>query len=276
MGNEKLTEKILDNIYETWDAIDPIYIPEDPLVDTLRAVRRQYCLVFFSGNYRIEMDVQYHTNDASIPLTAGYPRVFHSFGKALQTEVVVACPDKKFDWQLCVESDIGAKEVAAEFIRLQRVVRFGPVPEKGFDFPIAQVPRQLLRDAKIDNVACKVYLTFSCASVPFNFEVAVYHDWLHIPEYAKEHRPRAPNTSFDTTGRGSPPPVKSCAVSFYGMSWDGALRELNVASRGFPMKFADVFSLYGVELEDSIACMMKEVDRLVDIATIEAGGSDEP
>lgn len=230
-------------------------------------------MMFFSGSYRIEIDVQYAPNNRSIVPTAAYPRVFQSYDKALQTEVVVACPDKKFDWRLSVESDIGPKEIPAAFIKLQRAIKFEQVPEEGSEFPRASVPMTVLTEAKIDSAACKVYSLFSCAILPFNIEVGVYHDWRRTPKHAPD--PRKPNIYFSTLGCGSPLPVKSCTLSFYGMAWDEALRELNVTSQGFPRKFVDIFSVYGCGLEDSITGLLKEVNRLLDIVSTEAGGLEK-
>lgn len=257
--------------------MSPKFIADDYSLESLREVKPKYCLVFFSGNHRIEIDVQ--EDQAGIyPPTASAPRVYKLFKKSLVAEVAVACPDKKFDWHLSVESDIGADMVAEKFRMLARALVFVRGPKGHFEFPITRVPRAALRDAHIDNVACKVYWKFGCGKSPYSVEVAVYHDWETSPLRNVLQKPipqAASSVTFDTTGVDSPRPVKSCAMALYRYDWDDKMRDINPTSRKFTNEFADLFSDQG-DLLSGIRQLLEEVDYLLNTATTEAGGPEQP
>lgn len=279
LGDEKLISRVLDHIYNTeaQDPMNPKFVTDDYSLESLRDVKPKYCLVFFSGNSRIEIDVQ--EDQAGIyPPTASAPRVYKLFKKSIVAEVAVACPDKKYDWHLSVESDIGVDMVTEKFRMLARALVFVRGPKGNFEFPVTRVPRIALMDANIDNVACKVYWKFDCGKNPYSVEVAAYHDWETSLLGNVLKNPNSPASSFvifDTTGIDSPKPAKSCAMCLYRYDWDDKMRDLNPASRNFTKEFADLFSEQG-DLQSGTRQLLEEVDYLIDTATTEAGGPEQP
>lgn len=276
-GDEELTTRILENIYrkQADDPVTPRFIAEDHEIEELRDVRPKYCLVFLSGNRRVEVDVQCE-HDGPHRFTASAPRVYKSFNKSLVAEIAVACPDKKLDWHVSVESDVGADMVDQSFRNLAKAVVFGVVPVNHFDFPVFHVPRAALCAANVDNVACKVYWTFGCTKGPYCVEVAVNHDWKDQPLSKRTRGQKAPvGYTFDASGCMAPLPFKSCLMSLYGVEWDDKMCGTNPASGQFEEKFADLFS-HEDDLVSGVGQLLEEVDYLLDIATIEAGGPEQP
>lgn len=275
-GDEDLTTHILEHIYRTQidDPVTPRFVAEDYEIENLRNVRPKYCLVFFSGDHRVEIDIQ-REHDGPHRFTASAPRMYKSFNKSLVAEIVVACPDKKFDWHMTVESDVGADMVDQSFRTLAKALTFGVVPVNHFDFPIFHAPRAALCAANVDNVACKVHWTFESTNGPYCVEVAVNHDWTDIPLLKRIKTPGAPVWfTFDTSGCNAPLPSKFCLMSIYGVEWDGKTRGINPAGGQFEKKFMDLFS-HQDDLVSGTGQLLEEVDYLIDIATAEAGGPEQ-
>lgn len=275
VGDEDLTTRILEHIYRTQsdDPVTPRFIAKEYEIENLRDVRPKYCLIFFSGNHRVEVDIQ-REHDGPHSFTASAPRVYKSFNKSLVAEIAVACPDKKFDWHVSVESDVGAHMVDQNYRTLAKDLTFGALPVHHFDFPVFHASRAALCAANIDNVACKVYWTFDCANGPYCVEIAVNHDWKDSPVSKRIRGPRAPaEFTFNTSGCNSPLPSKSCLMSLYGIDWDDKMAGTNPTSGQFEEQFADLFCDQD-DLVSGAGQLLEEVDCLLDIATTEAGGPE--
>lgn len=208
-------------------------------------------------------------------MTASTPRVYKSFKKSLVAEVVVACPDEKFDWHVVVESDIGGGVdgvVEQRFKNLAAALKFGDEPVNGFDFPTTEAPRSTMVAAGVDKVAYKVYWTFECSSSPYKVEVAVYHD----SKFGFSTRLRDPKAPFLVPFSQIMAPIKACGVSLYGDQWDRKLRGMNPASGQFPAEFADLFSLPGRRVDaegdhvSGVAKLLEEMEHLLKTTTSEA------
>lgn len=245
---------------------------EDHSIDELRDVKPKYCLIFFSGNRRLEIDVQYE-HDGPYNFTASAPRVYKSFNKSLVADIAVACPDEKFDWHLSVESDVGADRVDSSFRNLAKALQFGVTPINHFDFPVIKAPRSALLDANIDNMVCKVYWTFTYVYRPYCVEVAVTHDWKNSPlsTNIRDHTKPA-IFNFDTAD-GRVGPIKSCLMSLYGFEWEDKMHGIDPTSGQFEKRFSDLFSYRG-DAETGASQLLEEIEYLQEIATIEAGGPE--
>lgn len=290
LGDESLTTRILEHIYRNAaeGPVDSRFIAGDYDVDDLREAKPKFCLIFWSGNRRVELDVQ-RERDGAKPgaretkasgtkhkahsMTASAPRVYKSFKKSLVAEIAVACPDEKFDWHVVVESDIGGGAdgvVEQRFTNLCTALQFGNEPVNGFDFPITSAPRSTMVAAGVDKVAYKVYWTFECSQSPYKVEVAVYHD----SKVGFGTRLRDPKSSFVVPFRQIMMPIKSCGVSLYGHQWDRKLRGMSPASGQFPAEFANLFSspVRGDEEGDhvsGISKLLNEMEHLLKTTTAE-------
>lgn len=228
--------------------------------------------MFFSGNHRLEIDVQYE-HDGPYNFTASAPRVYKSFNKSLVADIAVACPDDKFDWRLSVESDAGADMVDVNFRNLAKVLRFGVTPVNHFEFPVIKAPRPALFAAKIENMVCKVYWTFSCVSHPYCVEVAVTHDWKNSPLSTSIKDHMTPYLYTFNTANARVGPIKSCLMSLYGVEWEDKIRGMDLTSGQFENMFSDLFSHQG-DAETGAGQLLEEIDYLQGIAAIEAGGPE--
>ncbi|KAJ4424766.1 hypothetical protein N0V82_000485 [Gnomoniopsis sp. IMI 355080] len=262
------------------------FVALDATIDRLTDVKPRFCLVFFSGNFRIEMDIHMEPSRTmssqrakrmNLP-TASSPRVFR-FNKTVDAEIVVACPDMKVDWQLSVDSDISADVVHNKFRDLAKELRFDPVLEDGQMFPIAHASRVSLRNANIDSVACRAIWTFECVEAPCRIDFTEYHDWdAHPLSKFMEQCPQVTEFHFSTTGRNCPLPNKSCAVSLYGDDWDEKLRNLSPASGKFAEQIIDLFG-HGVDGKRYVDSLIQEVEFLLGItsqAAVEAESLGQP
>lgn len=289
-GGENLTQTILQHIYETDDpelSDFKRYVARDATVDRLEDVKPQFCLIFFSAGFRIEMDIHFEmmrrpattSTSRSLPTimnkpTASSPRVFR-YNKTVDAEVVVACPDMKIDWQISVESDLSADKVHDKYRELATSLRFDPVPEGTLTFPVGTVSRQALLRANIDGAACKVYRTVECVNAPYLVEIAAYYDWNSTPLAKALTNPGRDNYTFDTAGQRSPAPSKSCAVALYDEDWDAKMRNTNPTSGPFAEELIDIFynrdQLAGcgsqIAGELSAGQLLREVEFLLDITT---------
>lgn len=219
----------------------------------------------FSGNRRIELDVQYDSdpNFPSLRPTASAPRIYESAAKFSAAEIAVACPDQKYDWHLAVEGDIAAEENGSQefqdIVALAKSIEFSKPSEDSFEFPAFTVPVGLYHVAKIDNVACKVTWTFEYVQKPLVVEASVYHDWqgaVRIPR-----GPGGGTLNFGTTKK--PEPVKSCGMSLYGREWDGMMQTIDPASGRFDQDFLELFSDNGSS--ESLEGLLEEIDYLLDM-----------
>ncbi|KAJ4394310.1 hypothetical protein N0V93_003527 [Gnomoniopsis smithogilvyi] len=276
-GDENLTKLILRHIHKTDDPEKPTlrrFVALDATIDRLTDVKPRFCLVFFSGNFRIEMDIfveptnmcsSRRANRPNLP-TASSPRIFR-FNKTVDADIVVACPDMAFDWKLSVDSDLSTDNVHNKFRDLAKELRFDQAPEDGQTFPAVHVSRASLRKANIDNVACKAMWTFECVKAPCHIVLTEYHDWDAYPLSSfMEKNPRVAQFSFSPTGRNCPVPNKSCAVSLYGDDWDEKMRNLSPAS----IKFADqIIDLFGRDLdgEQYVDNLLHEIEFLLGITS---------
>lgn len=279
-GGENLTKTILQHTYKTDNPEEPAarrFVALDATIDLLRDVKPRFCLVFFSGNFRIEMGI--HVEPAkstyastgrgakrlNLP-TASSPRIFR-FNKTVDAEVVVACPDMKVDWQLSVDSDLSADKIHEQFRVLAKELRFDPVPEDGYTFPVAHASRISLKKANIDSVACKAIWTFECVTAPCYTDFTEYYDWDAYPlsKYMNQN-PQVTQYAFSATGRNCPIPNKSCAVSLYGDDWDEKMREISPASGKFAEQLINLFG-HGIDGEQYIGSLLQEIEFLLDITT---------
>ncbi|CAN8099523.1 unnamed protein product [Discula destructiva] len=286
-GNEELTRTILQHVYDTDDSETPEcrqFVPLDATVERLEDVKPHFCLVFFSAGLRIEMDIHFETSRNQMTQTvasfknkptASTPRVFR-FNKTVDAEIVVACPEKKVDWQISVESDLGADSVHDKFRTLATELRFEDVEEGVLTFPVFKVSRAALLAAEVDGVACKVYHTFECLNAPYHVEIATYYDWNATPLSAHLGNPRQTIYEISTSGsKGCATPNKSCAVSLYGDDWDYKMSEMNPASATFSKELVELF--YDRDLlathgnaavgELSAGQLIREVALLLDITS---------
>lgn len=175
--------------------------------------------------------------------------------------------NRKFDWHLSVEAETPKSRIPAEvFDFIARGLKFKRpvITESDFndDFPMTQMNTYLLRDASIDNVACKVFWTFQTAKTPYCLEVSVYHEWG--PGFFNDPNDFYPWKALNTAA--VPRPVKSCGVSFYGQDWDHKIRDINKAGGGRQADFANGFPDLFVD-EDSNSSMeqfLREMQRLHD------------
>lgn len=252
--------------------LDQRYQAPDPRIESLRDTKPQYCLVFFSGDRRIEVDVRYDPHESDSPYTAATPRVFANHQKAAVVEIAVACPDNKFDWHLAVQADIGASGIPEEYYNLVRGLRFkSGNPEKDIDFPATSVNEALLLAAKIDNIACKVSWTFECRRNPYCVEVSVYHEWndnsmVNFLRRKRNYREPPKTLHIDTTGGKTRKPTRSCGISVYNQAWDDEIRELNPARRDFVPNFVDSFFYHQEPLSLS-GGFLEEIKYLLETAT---------
>lgn len=276
-GDDKLTKLILHHTYKTDNPEEPDlrrFVALDATIDRLSDVKPRFSLVFFSGNFRIEMDIHMESTRImssqrakrmNLP-TASSPRVFR-FNKTVNAEIVVACPDMRVDWQLSVDSDVSADQVHNKFRDLAKELRFDAVPENGQTFPIAHASRASLRHANIDSVACKAIWTFECVKAPLRIDFTEYYDWhAHPVSKFMEQDPHVTEFHFSTTGRNCPVPNKLCAVSIYGDDWDERLRNLSPASGKFAQQIIDLFG-HGVDGERYVDSLLQEIEFLLGITS---------
>lgn len=274
LGGPDLTLKIREQIYVTEASLEPSvqkFTAASATIIYLRDVKPKYCLVFFSGNRRIELDVQYDP-DPTLPNlrpTAAAPRIYESHTKFSAAEIAVACPDQKFDWHLAVEGDIAAEEYGTQEVRnvmaLAKSLEFNKPFENSFEFPAFSVGCGAISAAKIDSVACKVTWAFDYIQKPLSVEVSVYHDWKGIMQDfrgAKDGYLR-----LDTTHQ--PEPVKSCGISLYGREWDGKMQTMDPSSGVFDQDFLELFSEDGSS--EGVDGLLKEIDYLLGILSEQAG-----
>lgn len=291
-GDEDLTETILHYIHKTDLNNVPYtkYVPHDPTVGRLKDIKPQFTLVFFSVGYRIEMDIQFETirgaattvlgNVPAQPLewnrpTASPPRVFR-FNKMVDAEVIVPCPDLKLDWQITVESDLGANKIHEKFRTLATELRFTPVLAGTLTFPTVNVSRSALLKAHIDGIAMKMYRTFESVDAPYHIQVATYYDWNAAPLPRYLARPDIMEYEYGTEQCSNcPVPNKSCAVSLYGSYWDDQIHNLNPASMDFSAELMKLFydreicESHGLTVAGELAThdLLREVACLLDITT---------
>lgn len=276
-GDEDLTTRILERIYLTQanDPTNPRFFADDYDIEDLREVKPKYCMIFFSGNRRVEVDVQCE-HDGPHGITASVPRVYKSCNKSLVAEIAVACPDKKFDWHVSVESDIDADMVDQNIQHLAKSLTFGAVPVNHFDSPACHVSRAALLAASVDHVACRVCWTFGCATSPYSVEVAVNHAFGDRLMFQRIQEGTAPaSITFDTCGGVGPQSSKKCAVSLCGFDWDDKIAGINPANSQFAERFTSLFC-HQNEVELGAVQLLREVDYLLDVADTEAGGREQP
>lgn len=269
LGDAQRSLDLREHIYAMDNTLDPFeqrFQAAQATILYLRDVKPTYCLVFFSGNRRIEVDVQYDPDPALPNLcpTAANPRIYESCKKLSAAEIAVACPDKKYDWHLIVESDTAAEgKDAAEILvmnTLAKDLEFSRPPEDSFEFPVFTASRALLGAAKIDNVSCKVSWTFEYIRKPYFVEISVYHDWGQVVNYKSGKSLRI---RFDTAGH--PQPVKSCGIALYGREWDEKMHAMDPASGRFYRDFRKLFGNHGSHAD--VDGLLEEVDYLLDTLT---------
>lgn len=265
--------RIREQIYATETTLEATmqkFAPTSATTLELRDVKPKYCLVLFSGNRRIELDVQYDPDPTfpNLRPTASAPRIYESAAKFSAAEIAVACPDHKFDWHLVVEGDIAAEENGSQgfkdVVALAKSIEFDKPSEGSFEFPAFTISVGLYHVAKIDNVACKVTWAFDYVQKPLVVEASVYHDWQGAAQIFRS--PGGGTLNFDTTQR--PGPVKSCGMSLYGREWNGMMQTIDPASGKFDQDFLELFSDNGSP--DSLEGLLEEVGYLLDILSRQA------
>lgn len=275
LGGPDLTLRIREQIYATETTLaanKQKFTPDSATVINLRDVKPKYCLVLFSGNRRIELDVQYDPDPTlpNIRPTAGAPRIYESAAKFSAAEIAVACPDQKFDWHLAVEGDIAAEEYGtqevADMNALAKSIEFNKPSEDSFEFPAFTIPFVLFNIAKIDRVACKVTWAFEYIQKPLLVEVSIYHDWEGVGQPSKG--PGSGTLLFDTARK--PEPAKSCGINLYGREWDGKMQMIDPASGHFDQDFLELFSDNGSS--ESVEGLLQEIDYLLDMLSRQARG----
>lgn len=246
------------------------FTPDSATVINLRDVKPKYCLVFFAGSRRIELDVQYDF-DPSLPNlrpTAAAPRIYESVSKISAAEIVVACPDHKFDWHLVVEGDIAADEYGTREVddlnALASSIQFSKPAEDSFEFPAFNIPPASLNTAKIDRMACRVTWAFEYTQKPLFVEVSVYHDWEGAVQPPKG--PGRGSLLFDTARK--PEPAKSCGINLYGREWDTKMQAMDPVSGHFDQDFLGLFSDNGSS--ESVQGLLQEIEYLLDILSQQA------
>ncbi|KAF3764906.1 hypothetical protein M406DRAFT_70580 [Cryphonectria parasitica EP155] len=282
LGGADLTLKVRDYICATQDKLsvaDQRYQALDSRLEHLSDIKPKYCLVFFSRDRRIEVDVQYDTRDPRSPYTPAAPRVFAEYQKAAVVEIAVGCPEKICDWHLAVEADIGARGIPEAYQNLVKGLQFPKGrPKNDFDFPATAVSEALLRAAKIDNVACKVSWTFECRKTPYCVEVAVYHEWkdnsLSRHLYRRRTQPAPGQVVQINTANKKLKSTKGCGITLYGQGWDDEMQELNPVSGTFVPDF--VHALAGhQDLVDFSSNFLREMECLLDNVAAAASGAAE-
>lgn len=269
LGGPDLTLKVREEIYATETKLDVTkqkFRPSSATTLHLRDVKPKYCLVLFSGNRRIELDVLY---DSRARPTASAPRIYESHAKFAAAEIAVACPDQKFDWHLVVEGDIAAEEYGTQtvhdMIALARHFEFDQPDEESSEFPSFTVPSAAMNKAKIDKMSCKVTWTFESVKKPLFVEVSVYHDWTKSGRRATKNG----RLYFDTAQE--PVPIKSCGISLYGVEWDGKMQLIDPASGTFDQDFLQLFSDNAGSSTESVNGLLEEIDYLLDMLSRKAG-----
>lgn len=204
-------------------------------------------------------------NRSNLP-TASSPRIFR-FNKTVDADIAVACPDRKVDWQLAVDSDLSSDKIHDKFRDLAKDLRFDPVSDNGQTFPTARASRASLRNANINSVACKAIWTFECVKAPCRIDLTEYYDWDAYPlsEHI-ENNPQMTHYDFSVTGHKCPVPNKSCAVSLYGDDWDEKLRDLSPASGRFAEQLIDLFG-QGLRGKQYVDNLLREIGFLLEVTS---------
>ncbi|PSR91940.1 hypothetical protein BD289DRAFT_201829 [Coniella lustricola] len=248
------------------------YLPFNSWHENIWEMKPTYCLIFFTANRRIEIDVTETATTNGTLFDAAAPRIFANHSGSAAVEVVVACPDKVFDWHVAVEADIAAHVVPEEYTTFVQSLKFSNAARATeYDFPAVAVPETALIAAKIENVACKVSWTFECRDSPYNLECSVYHEWTDDSLSRFLHRKRAPHQPPSIihidTAKQMPRPRKACGISLYGQTWSSELLELSPADRDFASKLVGIFfnGQLGQNPADLSRGFLGEIEFLLDI-----------
>lgn len=274
LGGPDLTLRIREQIYITETTLEPTmqkFTPASATVIYLRDVKPKYCLVFFAGNRRIELDVQYDP-DPELPNlrpTAAAPRIYESHARFSAAEIAVACPDQNFDWHMAVEGDIASEEYGTQevhdVIALAKRIEFNKPPENSFEFPAFTVPFGAISAAKVDRVACKVTWVFEYVQKPLFVEVSVYHDWHEVIQGFRD----AGSSRLRLDTAQEPMPVKSCGVNLYGQEWDSKMQTMDPASGTFDQDFLALFS--DGSSSEGVDGLLQEIEYLLGLLSDQAG-----
>lgn len=252
------------------------YLPSNAWTQNVWDLKPTYCLILFTANRRIEIDLREETSAAGGRFEPGVPRIFANHSKSAAAELVVTCPDKAFDWHVAVEANIAAHGTPEEYKRLIKSLRpsNAALPTE-YDFPVVAVPETALLAAKVENVACKVSWTFECRDSPYNVECSVYHEWMDNSLSKYLHRKRAPHQPPSIihidTAKQTPRPRKACGISVYGQTWDSDMIELSPAKHDFVSNFVGAF--FNNQLDQDLVKLSRsfldEIEFLLDIASAE-------
>ncbi|KAK7739952.1 hypothetical protein SLS53_005546 [Cytospora paraplurivora] len=250
LGDETFAQRLLDMIYQTEDIDDPFackFMGSSATILSIRDIKPKYCLVLFAKDLRIEVDVKYEPGYQQ-NAAAESIRAFSCARRDKVVEVVVSCPDRAFDWHLCVETEANAGRIPPEITHfVKHGLQFKRPPSEA-EFLLTRMDSNLLRAAGIDKIACKVSWTFDLTQKPYRLEVSVYHEWA--PELLRT--PGKQWRILDTTG--VPRPSKSCGIMLYSQEWDEKLQQINDPeglqsdfAKAFPELFVENNLAFGVE-----------------------------